>query len=72
MHSYVTVLQIVQFVTSVIGLLGYLYFVVVEKRDCAGGIGIYATMIFNMTLLYSFVQILLKSLGKSKSKPKTA
>lgn len=64
--SYVTVLQIVQFIASVGCFFGYLYFTVVEKRECAGGLGIYATMLFNVTLLYSFVQILLKSMAKRK------
>jgi len=67
--SYVTLLQIIQFVVSMLCALSTLFLVYIRKKECAGMSALWGNILFNITLLYSFIGVFRKG-GKKKQKPK--
>ena len=74
---YITRLQIVQFLTSFFLLIGTLHFIFYEQKDCAGcgASGSYAfgfNILFNVSLLYSFLGVNKKYSNKPAPRLKDA
>lgn len=66
--TYVTMFQIVQFMTSIVCFIGTLSLVFIQRQECNGMNAVYGTLLFNVTLLYGFISLLLSD-RKSKRKP---
>mmetsp|Transcript_20415 Transcript_20415/g.44318 ORF Transcript_20415/g.44318 Transcript_20415/m.44318 type:complete len:290 (-) Transcript_20415:75-944(-) len=62
--SFVTLFQIVQFAFSMVATLMTLYIVFGQKYECAGMGALFGNVLFNMTLLHSFIGVFLQ--GKKK------
>lgn len=70
--SLVTLIQIIQFVCSMIFSFMTLYLVHVKKRDCAGMTALYFNILFNITLLNSFINVFKKGSSSSNMRKKNA
>jgi hypothetical protein len=66
--SFVTLFQIIQFGFSFACVLVTLYIYFVQKHPCSGMTALGLNSLFNLTLLHSFVGVLM---GGTKKKPKT-
>mmetsp|Transcript_9925 Transcript_9925/g.21038 ORF Transcript_9925/g.21038 Transcript_9925/m.21038 type:complete len:85 (+) Transcript_9925:641-895(+) len=64
---YVTQFQIVQFVTSLCCYAATL-FMLYSGSECAGTVPLALNFVFNVTLLYQFVNVLKKGKRQQKSK----
>lgn len=64
--KFVTLFQILQFSFSMVASLILLYAVYVQGRECAGMTAFFGNVLFNITLLHSFVQVLMKGSKKGK------
>ena len=62
--SFVTLFQIIQFAFSMIATIVTLFIVFVQKHECSGMNALFGNVLFNVTLLYSFIQVFLQ--GKRK------
>mmetsp|Transcript_15011 Transcript_15011/g.25028 ORF Transcript_15011/g.25028 Transcript_15011/m.25028 type:complete len:295 (-) Transcript_15011:1051-1935(-) len=62
--SFVTLFQIIQFAFSMVATIVTLFIVFVQKHDCSGMNALFGNVLFNVTLLYSFIQVFLQ--GKKK------
>jgi len=58
--SFVTLFQIVQFAFSMFATCLTLYIVFVQNYECAGMGALFGNVIFNITLLYSFIGVFLQ------------
>ena len=67
--SFVTIFQIAQFTFSMVAFLVTLYIVFVQGYECAGMEALYGNVLFNATLLHSFVGVLLQ--GRKKKRQAT-
>lgn len=68
--SLVTLIQIIQFVVSMICTLVTLYLVFVVGNKCAGMGALFCNVLFNMTLLHSFIGVFLKGRKPKKTEGK--
>lgn len=66
--SFVTIFQIAQFTFSMVVFLVTLCMVFVQGHECAGMGALYGNFLFNATLLYSFVGVLLFHGGRKKKR----
>ena len=62
--SFVTLFQIIQFAFSMVATIVTLFIVFVQKHECSGMNALFGNVLFNVTLLYSFIQVFLQ--GKRK------
>ena len=59
--KFVTLFQIVQFITSVVCFIATMYLVHGLKKDCKGIRILYGSIFFNITLLFGFIKVLFTS-----------
>jgi len=64
--SLVTLFQIVQFAFSLVCTIMTLYIVFVQKYECCGMKALAGNVVFNITLLHSFIGVFLQSKKKKK------
>ena len=67
--SFVTLFQIVQFSFSMVATVLTLYIVFAQNYECSGMGALYGNVLFNITLLHSFVGVFLQG-KKKKAKTK--
>jgi hypothetical protein len=66
--KYVTSLQIIQFVTSLVCFGFTMYLVHIQQESCRAINILYGSILFNITLLYGFINVLLSGSSKAKGK----
>lgn len=64
--SFVTLFQIIQFMCSLLAFFVTIYLVFILQYECAGMNALYLNVLFNITLLHSFIGVFLK--GKKRKK----
>lgn len=64
--SLVTLFQIVQFAFSMVAAVCTLYIVYVQRHECAGMTAMFGNLLFNVTLLHSFIGVFRQGKGRKR------
>jgi len=64
--TFVTLFQIIQFSFSMLATIATLFIIYVQKYECAGMTALFWNVLFNITLLHSFIGVLRKNVKKKK------